>query len=269
MWRGGGEQTGSAAIRASVETARDRLLASVHDASPCEFSRLRRIDQFLAEVGIGARYALLVVPDFHRRWPLADHPGFVAWLRGRAACGVEIVLHGLWHLDTTPAANRSVESRFRHAVFGEGEFAFLDVAASRRRLEAGRAQIEDAVGSAVTGFVAPAWQYSAGAHAALRELEFDFAESRFALWSPKTGHVASRTPVIATSNRGGLRRASSLAWSNVATRLLADAPIVRHAIHPADFDNPALVAEIRRSLSALLQRRRPASYASVFRMRTG
>lgn len=240
-----------------------RLLASVHDVSPREFGRIQEIDRFFEEVGIGPRYAMLVVPNFWREWPLAAHRDFAAWLRERAAAGVEMILHGLFHLDTTPPEARNFESRMRHRIFGEGEFAMIDEGDADRRLREGRDILENALGRPVDSFIAPSWQYSRGARAALRRQKFRIAEGRFWLWSPDTGDVVSRTPVIAYSNRTAGRRRSSLVWSRAASHLLAGDPVVRHAIHPGDFDSDALKAEIRRSLRDLLETRRPVSYASM------
>ena len=47
-----------------------KLLFSIHDVTPRHFERLRRIDRILTESGIGASYAMLVVPDFWKEWPL-------------------------------------------------------------------------------------------------------------------------------------------------------------------------------------------------------
>ncbi|MBY0422143.1 MAG: polysaccharide deacetylase family protein, partial [Parvularculaceae bacterium] len=240
-----------------------RLLASVHDVSPREFGRLRDIDRFFEEVGVGPRYAMLVVPNFWREWPIAAHRDFVAWLRDRAEAGVEMILHGLFHLDTTPPSERNFESRMRHRIFGEGEFAMLGEGEADRRLREGRDILENALGRPIASFIAPSWQYSRGAHEALRRQRFKIAEGRFWLWSPETGKVISRTPVIAYSNRTAGRRNSSLLWSRAASHLLARDPLVRHAIHPGDFDSDALKAEIRRSLGDLLETRRAVSYASL------
>lgn len=245
-----------------------RVIACLHDVSPRSFSRILEIDRFYAEVGVGSNYAMLVVPNFHGEWSLEEHPEFVDWLKMRAWQGVEIFLHGYFHYDTTPEEERAPLTRLRHAVLGEGEFAALEEDEAARRLKAGREMLGELLHMNITSFVAPAWQYSNGARAALSALGFTIAENRAGVWRPDTGCVLTQTPVIAYSGRGAMRRCASLAWSKISSRLLENAQIVRHAIHPADFNDESLKIEIRRSLSELLASREAISYRRLLEERT-
>jgi predicted deacetylase len=246
-----------------AEKDQRRVIACLHDVTPRDFERIVEIDRFYEEIGIGPTYAMLVVPNFWGAWPLEKYPAFVDWLRERAQAGVEIFLHGFFHHDTTPRSQRSRSARLRHSILGEGEFAVIDEDAALERLRAGRKLLSDLLDLDVRSFVAPAWQYSRGARAALSALGFDLAENRAGVWSPASGRRLTATPVIAYSNRDSVRRNLSLEWSRRATRLLAPADIVRHAIHPGDFDDNALRDEIRRSLSELLAKREAVSYRSL------
>lgn len=240
-----------------------RLIACLHDVSPRDFERIQEIDRFYEEVGVGARYAMLLVPNFWNEWPAQEHREFVSWLRERASAGVEMFLHGYYHRDTTPPSERSLGIKIAHAVAGEGEFAALDEEEALRRLTAGRALFEEMLERPIDSFVAPAWQYSPGAKAALARLGFKIAENRMTVWSPASGEVLTKSPVIAYGSRDSLRRTSSLLWSQLSTRLMKACDVVRHAIHPKDFNCQSLKDEIRRSLGDLSAYRQIVPYRQL------
>jgi predicted deacetylase len=237
-----------------------QLLVSIHDVSPHHAERLKRIESFLAECGLGARYTMLVVPDFWQKAPLAEHPDFCAWLKGRAADGVEMLLHGFTHRDETAHPGALARWKAGAMTAREGEFLGLSREDARRRLIAGRQIVERAIRRPVTGFVAPAWLYGPGAHAALRELAFSVAEDQLHVWSPHQGRTLSRSPVVSYASRTPGRVKSSLAWSRLATRILKPCRTVRLALHPHDFDMPALVEEARRAILSFKGDRRLTSY---------
>ncbi|MCB9519430.1 MAG: polysaccharide deacetylase family protein [Myxococcales bacterium] len=239
------------------------IVPCVHDVTPRHFDRLRRIHDLLETVGIGSRYAMLVVPDFWREWPLLEHPEFCAWLRARADEGVEMLLHGFTHRDESAHTSAAARLAASTLTAREGEFFGLDEATARERLIRGRAVVEEAVGRPVTGFVAPAWLYSAGTHAALRELGFTVAEDHLSVWRPTDGKVVHRSPVVSYASRDRRRVLGSLVWSRTASIALAPLSVVRHAIHPHDLDVPSLEAEIERSLRDFLTTRTPLSYEGL------
>jgi len=81
------------------------LLVSIHDVTPALGSGVLRLWDLCSREGITP--ALFVVPEWHGAWPLEHHPGFVAWLRDRAAEGAELVLHGERHDEV--GSTRSLE----------------------------------------------------------------------------------------------------------------------------------------------------------------
>lgn len=240
-----------------------KLIACLHDVSPKYFDRVREIDDFYRRIGIGSRYAMLVVPDFDGCFELSNYPGFVRWLQERAGDGVEIFLHGYYHQDCTPLRQRSWRLRLQYQLLGEGEFAAINARTAMERLSAGRRMLEEILDTPINAFVAPAWQYSRGTRSALADTSFRIAEDRASVWDPKTGATLSRTPVIAYSARSSLRRDLSIAWSKLGGRILKGAKLVRHAVHPADFDSAPLVSEIERSLTELLSYREVVTYRSL------
>lgn len=241
-----------------------RLVLSVHDVTPRHFEALRAIDAMLAELGVGSRYSMLVVPDFWSAWPLEDHPDFTEWLRGREAAGVEMILHGYYHRDDRSHRGSSSRLRARLMTAGEGEFLGLGYADAAERIRAGRTMLDSVLANPVEGFVAPAWLYSEATKNVLRDQGFEFAEDHWSVWSPsQNDRTVFRSPVISYSSRTRTKVATSWLWSRASTLVLGRSRVVRQAIHPHDLDSRAIVAELRRALTSMLGRRRLVQYREL------
>ena len=236
------------------------LLASIHDVGPRSESAVDRLHARFAEQGV-ERPALLVVPDHWGEAPIVAGTPFASRLRALSDAGHEIFLHGWFHRDTAAHAGLAA-LKARHMTAGEGEFLGLDAAEAARRIRAGRDLLEGIIGRAVTGFVAPAWLYGAGAHAALRECGVGLAEDHWRVWNPATGATLARSPVITWASRTPLRRASSLIVA-VAARALPLPRLMRLAVHPGDVTSPALLASITATLRSILKTHFPGKYADL------
>lgn len=225
------------------------LDVSVHDASPEVEDVLREIDSFLREAG-AFPYSMLVVPSLRGEWPLEDHPGFCDWLLELSRSGVRMVLHGLHH--TGGEECRGPSSTVRRLLFtrGEGEFLCLTREESTCRLEEGRSMLARVLGRPVTAFVAPAWLYSRGSMAALADLGFDYAESRWRQWNPAAGKTLLRSPVLNLAGGSTFKREAAAAWVSAGSRLLSAAGTARVALHPDDFTDP----DRKRMMTALIPR---------------
>lgn len=239
------------------------ILVSIHDASPAHFECLRQAAGLLSEYGLRGRYALFVVPDFMRAWPLQSHPEFLDWLRGLIDEGAEIVLHGYFHFDETDHRTCIARWKSRTLTAKEGEFLGLDRAEAERRLLEGKRLLETLLNTTISGFVAPAWLYGEGVLAALRALDFGFAENHWRVWSPRDNRTLARTPVVNYASRDKLRLRASLGWSRIATLALSRLSVVRFALHPRDMLVSSLVNEARRALARFLQDRSPISYREL------
>ncbi|WP_263588091.1 polysaccharide deacetylase family protein [Sphingopyxis sp. GC21] len=243
-------------------TAR-RLLASIHDVTPVHAERLDRLVPIVeAAVGPG-RYALLVVPDFHRQGLLTDDPKFARRLRGWADAGCEIFLHGFTHIDESRHAGAATRWKASRMTAGEGEFLGLSTREAEARIGEGRDMIEQVIGRPIDGFVAPAWLYGEDSLAALAAQDIRLIEDHFRVWNPQNFAVFARGPVVTYASRSRLRIASSILWSRLATTLLARASTVRLAVHPHDVDSPRLMREIIRALGAFTRSHQPAAYADL------
>lgn len=216
--------------------------------TPGHADRIARLEAMLGEAsGTDAAWAMLVVPEFHRKWPIAGDRRFGAWLRGRAEAGCEMFLHGMFHVKH-PSQSGSEGWRERHLTAGEGEFASLPEPQARARMADGRKLMEDIIGRPLAGFIAPAWLYGEGARRAVSAEGFAIAEDHFRVWSPRSGATLARGPVVTYASRSPGRIRSSLIWSRAATTLLAPLPTVRLAVHPHDTDAPELLAEAARAV---------------------
>lgn len=240
-----------------------RLLASIHDVTPFHLDRLDRLVPIVQRAVGAGRYALLVVPDFHRAGPLKGNMNFARRLRGWSEAGCEIFLHGFTHLDDSHHESRAARFRAERMTAGEGEFLGLGHSEATARLVEGRAMLENVIGAPVTGFIAPAWLYGRDSLKAIADQGFTLAEDHFRVWNPQTDEVLARGPVLTYASRSPTRLASSILWSRIATTALARAKTVRLGVHPHDVDSPMLVREIERALAAFSASHRPSAYRDL------
>jgi predicted deacetylase len=221
---------------------------SIHDVSPAWRAEVEVALE--AAHAHGVKPALLVVPDFHGRASLSDHPDYCDRLRELQADGHEIYLHGYYHqarsFDETRAGGGSV-ARARHAfaqkVVSGGEAEFSDVSRDEaiHRLDEGERMLRDA-GLAIRGFVAPAWSMPAWVHALLGERGYGFTEDHTRVYDP--AKKRSRASVVLNyASRTPGRLLSSVAWCRIARPARRLLP-ARIAIHPADMRYALLRSEI-------------------------
>jgi uncharacterized protein len=240
-----------------------RLLASIHDVTPYHLHRLEQLVPLFEEIVGKGKFALLVVPDFHREGRLDDNAAFARRLRGWADDGCDIFLHGFTHLDETSHASFSAGLKARRLTAGEGEFLGLSYSDASQKLIDGRKMVEDITGRPVAGFIAPAWLYSADSMRAMANQGFTLCEDHFRVWNPQNGAVYARGPVVTYASRSPTRLLSSLLWSRTATIALSTAKTVRFAVHPHDVDAPERVAEISRALRVFSRSHNPSSYQDL------
>jgi uncharacterized protein len=243
------------------------LLTSIHDVGPRFESEVDLlVDRLERRVG-PARFAMLVVPDHWGEAPLAAAPAFAAKLRRWSDAGVEMFLHGWSHRDDSVHDGGAAAFKARHMTAGEGEFLGLDRAEATRRLRAGRAVVEDAIGRPVAGFIAPAWLYGPGALAALADEQFPIAEDHLKVWRPADGVCLARGPVVTWASRSRARILSSLAFAGLARVALQPLPVVRIGVHPGDAHVPILLRSIDATLAAF-GGRHAGRYRDLADMRT-
>lgn len=236
------------------------LLASIHDVSPRFESEVDGLLDLLG-ANVGMRLAMLVVPNHWGDAPIVQGSRFAGRLRAWADAGVEMFLHGFTHRDDSRHEAAAARVRARFMTASEGEFLGLSQAEAATRIEQGRSLLEDIIGRPIAGFIAPAWLYGEGAHAALRRFALPIAEDHFRVWSPATGKKLASGPVITWASRTRLRLASSLAAAAVLRRVPLE--VLRVGVHPPDIRHPALVRSIKKTLAGALKHRTAARYADL------
>lgn len=236
------------------------LIASVHDVAPRFEGEVDRLLDHLAP-HVGTKAALLAVPDHWGDSPLVAGSLFAARLRGWAEAGHEVFLHGWFHRDLSEHASAAARMRAKHMTAGEGEFLGLSRDEALRRMVEGRALIEDIIGRPIAGFIAPAWLYGEGARDALVDSGMALAEDHLRVWSPATGRILLRSPVITWASRSRARQASSLTFAAIGRHL----PLrtMRVGVHPPDVRVPAIMASITKTMRALGRSRRAGTYREL------
>lgn len=216
---------------------------SIHDVSPL-WEREVDVALDLAHAR-GAKPALLVVPDFHGRAPLGDHPRYVDRLRALSADGHEIYLHGYYHRsrgwDDVAARDaneeRGVGARLRHLfaqkVVSGSEAEFSDVSREEavKRLDDGERVLRDAA-LPIAGFIAPAWSMPDWVLQLLCDRGYRFSEDHLRVYDPSASR-ARPSVVLNYASRTPARLLSSVMWCRIARPARRVLP-ARIAIHPAD-----------------------------------
>jgi len=238
------------------------LLASIHDVGPRFESEVDRLADLIGGVLGGPKYAMLVVPDHWGLAPLGAAAAFRARLRDWAGQGVEMFVHGWYHKDMAEHSGMA-SFKARHMTAGEGEFLGLSEDEAARRMAAGRALVEDAIGGPVAGFIAPAWLYGPGALAALERSGFALAEDHMKVWEPGSGRVVARGPVVTWASRSRARQISSLAVAALARAAFHPLAVMRISVHPGDTTVPALMDSIERTCARFAGSRRTGRYADL------
>jgi predicted deacetylase len=238
------------------------LLVSIHDVGPRFESEVDRLASLIGGILERPRFAMLVVPDHWGEAPLSKAPAFCRRLRDWSDAGIEMFAHGWFHRDFSAHSGLD-RLKARTMTAGEGEFLGLDSQEAAKRMADGKALIEDVIGREVAGFVAPAWLYGPGSRTALPSSGFRLAEDHMRVWQPQTGETVARGPVITWASRSRQRQMSSLAFAGIARHALRVLPTVRIAVHPGDTTVPALMASIRRTISAFAAQRTAGRYLDL------
>ncbi|MEH6701606.1 polysaccharide deacetylase family protein [Parasphingorhabdus sp.] len=246
------------------------LLTAIHDVSPRFANEVDILFDRLAPSAGSDHIAMLVVPDFWGIAPLSKSPSFRRSLQNWSDQGVEIFLHGWHHRADQVPQSRFDRFRGNFLTAGEGEFLAMDRARAAKKMRDGRKLIEDITGSPVSGFIAPAWLYGAGAHEALAEVGFVLAEDHMHVWNPVSGETLATGPVVTWASRSAMRTASSLAFASVAPAILSRSSVARIAVHPGDVSKPSILSSIDHCISRLgRQGRLHARYSDLLPVTQG
>jgi predicted deacetylase len=239
-----------------------QVLVSLHDVTPAHLERLERAEALFTECGVG-RVAYLLVPDYHGTHPIAGDDAFRQWCARARRYDIEWVLHGYYHLESTPASShpRAWLAR-RTMTAGEGEFLALPADEQRNRLLRGL-DASAALGFRPRAFVPPAWLANTSLHDALREAGLRYTEDHVRVFDVVTG-TARTAPAISWATRTLVRRVGSRVVCPSLAWLTRNAPAIRIAVHPFDMDHPRTADQIRRTLERALRTRACGTFQTLF-----
>ncbi|MGH8382694.1 DUF2334 domain-containing protein [Pseudomonas sp.] len=207
------------------------LLLVLHDVAPHTWPDYQPFVEAVDALG-DIPMTWLVVPNFHKRHPLALASGFRQMLDRRLQRGDELVLHGFYHVDDNPPPRSARDYFMRRIYTCEGEFYHLDQATALERLEAGMALFQR-FGWPLAGFVAPAWLMSEGTRQALSTLPLQYTSDPQHFYRlPDFTSVAAPGLVWSASNPW--RRGLSRIVCDLHSARLQQAPVIRLGLHPVD-----------------------------------
>lgn len=243
---------------AAASATKDYLVVSLHDVAPSTRAGCDKILSELTQNGI-RHCSLLVVPDYHHQGESMQDRQFVSWLRNLEAAGHEIVIHGYFH-ERPKSARAGLVEKFvtRFYTQGEGEFYDLGYDEAFRRIKTARDEFVSA-GLKPRGFVAPAWLLSAESERAARDAEMEYTTRLATVHDLRSGEIFSARSLV-YSVRNSWRRATSIAWNGLLSRIVGDKPLVRLSIHPPDFSHPTIWQQIVDLISEMATIRTPTTY---------
>ena len=241
------------------------LCVSIHDVAPATWAECLHLLRAVREVA-DIPLTWLVVPHYHDS--VLRSRSYELMLEALLAQGHELVLHGYTHRDEAPLRGRLLR-RLLRTVYTEreGEFADIDVADARRRIELGLGWFSQR-GWPVDGFVAPAWLLGEQAWEAVAEYPFTYTTTyaHFHVLRPARKLLAPAL-VYAARNRAG--RVLSPPLARAGARVQRDARLVRLALHPRDAYHPALVQHAQRLIERLLASREAVTKGAFARAYAG
>jgi uncharacterized protein len=235
------------------------VLLSIHDVSPAWASQVETLWQLCRERG--ATPALLVVPNWHGRWPLLNAPQYTDWIRARVSEGAEAFLHGERHDEVGLPRRWSDSLRALGRTNREGEFLTLDHTAASERIGRGLALFRQ-LGLSPIGFIPPAWLCRAGTHTACAMHGLALLEDDAAVYLCASG-TRLASPVLRWSGRTPLRARGSALQAALRWRTQRSAPHFRIALHPQDLEHPITRQSVTDELDRWLTARPARSYASL------
>lgn len=238
------------------------LIVAVHDVAPSTLGEVRWLLSRLDEAGVRPR-VLKVVPA---EGGAEEASGELAELvRGEAALGSEIVLHGWTH--RAPRGYRgSLVDRLRARAFaGEGaEFLALDADEMLTRLAAGQRWLAD-LGVEAAGFCAPGWAWAPELPAVARAAGFRYLVGLRGLRDLRSGRRIGLAPIGNMEGGGtadlGWQLGQVMIWRPLAN-LRRDAAR-RFVLHPQGASTSRACARLLREIGRVARTHRAITFAEL------
>ncbi len=236
------------------------LVVSLHDVTPHSEKIYRPFLTEMEELGL-LTTTLLVVPNFHDEYPIAEYPEFLDWLRTMQNRNHEICLHGYSHKAKIVTGGWISKGMGRIYTAGEGEFYQLNYDQAKTRITNGL-EMFHSLHLETKGFVAPAWLLSRGSREAIRDSELLYTTTLQHLDFLQTNKTVY-APTLVFSSRNRWRRFVSKKWVSFWSSLNRSAKIIRIAVHPDDLKYPEIRFMIRSCIAQLLNKRQLVTYTHL------
>ena len=234
-----------------------RALISLHDVSPLTLAECRQAVQLFREVGLEpSRLTAFVIARHEGGRAIDEDPATLRFVHELGDAGATLVMHGLTHRMSGRAWTPAGWLRAHVFARGQGEFFRCDAADTERRLEQARAIFRRAgLGSALRGFIPPAWLLSPAAHQVVQRAGFEFYEL-FGGIQHRGRRLVPR--VIGWGSLSAIEARATAVYADLASWL---PPVdTRIAVHPADMKLPSQRRAVKRVLSRVLTRAQALSY---------
>lgn len=240
------------------------LIVSLHDVHPGSLPLIQEQREALLRIGLPC-CSQLVVPHYHHRFPCDHSSSLVKFLKMCQDHGDEIVLHGYYH--DRKGFRTTIKNLFWTRFYTNAEAEFLDIneEIAEKRFRQGRIMLET-IGLRVTGFIAPAWLLHPRCVPILIRLGFRYTTTLRTILPIDSQKTLAPIPAhsLCWSARSRWRRWMSLRWNAYLYPRAIQQPILRIALHPADFRYYPLRTQILHFIkSALDHGFRAATYAEV------
>ncbi len=237
-----------------------KLIISFHDLHPGSWECCRQFMERCRSYGVNS-LSLLLVPQYHGQPPFTENKAFVSWLKEVSDEGYEICLHGYYHKADNISGGFREQFMAKYYTSGEGEFFQISENQARRRVTDGLKLFEKSK-LPVYGFTAPAWLISAEAKQVLIKSGFLYNTLWGSVELLQSGD-SIRASTLVYGSRNICHRIVSRIWIPFFFRWNRKDPILRLAVHPNDFQHPAIEKHLYSLLVKALQFRTAATYRDL------
>ncbi len=231
-------------------------MVSFHDLHPQTRGLCARFIEDVRALGVG-RISILVVPRWHGARPISRDRACCDWLRGLAAEGHDLCLHGFFHRADAVSGGPLRQAVGRLYTRREGEFFQIDHATALDRLRRGLTILAEQARLPVAGFTPPAWLMSGPGREAVRQCGFHYTTTFSRIELLRHGRTIA-APTITYSSRRAWRRAASLGWARVWEAARRETEVLRIAAHPGDFAHPRIAASLHARIRSAVEAGREA-----------
>jgi len=224
-------------------------IVELHDVSPFYKEEVYNAIEFLEKLGI-EKFSLLLIPNFRGEYAINRYVPFLSFIEKTKQ---EIIMHGYTHTG---------KKRIQYFLYtyGEGEFGEGDLEETYRKLEKA-VEIFQAMQLDTKVFVPPAWIGSPWLDDLLYSFGFLGVGYRGKIRNLQSGEDI-KSPVLTFSNRHGLSYIS-IKTVPILFKLFDRYPVLRLALHTADFRDRRKIALWRLILTKTKKERRLISYGEL------